>query len=308
MCASLQANDFAPFDVTSYDDLTLSDSDSEQPVDDNEATTNIFACTAHESLHGPSIDPSGPTSRGNWAWVVFNSRELSVFQTWDATAAQVNGYPNSLQHGFWTYDEAQSVWLHSCANATIGPPTSSPASVHVRVVPQAHSFTPPPSPTPAVPHSRVTNGSHLGASACVPQVGSATTSPLPQLHVPWSPSPGQVAPVASSHLRVFQPLPSVSTPPLCTTMLTWHCNAPHPMALSNEDAYWVVTRGECPGVHLGRAAASDALGPRGNWRVIKAGSRDQADQAFTKQYMHGDIDEIVDLDALDAFEALQLET
>lgn len=57
-----------------------------------------------------------------------------------------------------------------------------------------------------------------------------------------------------------------------------------------------------------RAAASDALGPRGNRRVIKAGSCDQADQAFMKQYMRGDIDEIVDLDALDTFEALQLET
>ena len=80
MHATLQAADFAPFDIVSYDDLTLSD--TEQPVDDDEASTDVFVRTAHESLHGPPIEPSGPTSRGNRVWVVFNSRELGVFQTW----------------------------------------------------------------------------------------------------------------------------------------------------------------------------------------------------------------------------------
>ena len=41
MCASLKAADFAPFDIVAYDDLTLSD--SEQPVDDDEAATDVFA-------------------------------------------------------------------------------------------------------------------------------------------------------------------------------------------------------------------------------------------------------------------------
>jgi hypothetical protein len=54
-----------------------------------------------------------------------------------------------------------------------------------------------------------------------------------------------------------------------------------------------------------RAAATAALGLRGNRHVLKVGSRDQADRAFTNQYMRGDIDEIVDLIALNALEALE---
>jgi hypothetical protein len=53
--------------------------------------------------------------------------------------------------------------------------------------------------------------------------------------------------------------------------------------------------------------ASAALGLRGYRHVIKAGSHDQADHAFTNQYMRGDIDEIVDLNALDALEAANLD-
>ena len=49
--------------------------------------------------------------------------------------------------------------------------------------------------------------------------------------------------------------------------------------------------------------ASAALGVRGYRHAIKVGSRDQADRAFTNQYMQGDIDEIVDLIALEALEA-----
>jgi hypothetical protein len=54
-----------------------------------------------------------------------------------------------------------------------------------------------------------------------------------------------------------------------------------------------------------RAAASTALGLRGHRHVLKVGSRDQADRAFINQYMRGDIDEIVDLIALDTLEPLE---
>ena len=48
-------------------------------LDDND---NLFAHATEEALHGPPVEPSGPTSRGNWAWVVFNGRKLGVFETW----------------------------------------------------------------------------------------------------------------------------------------------------------------------------------------------------------------------------------
>ena len=54
---------------------------------------------------------------------------------------------------------------------------------------------------------------------------------------------------------------------------------------------------------LYRAAASAALGVWGHHHVIKVGSCEQADCAFTNQYMQGHIDEIVDLIALEALEA-----
>ena len=52
-----------------------------------------------------------------------------------------------------------------------------------------------------------------------------------------------------------------------------------------------------------RAAASAALGIQGHRHALKVGSRDQADRAFANQYKRGDIDEIVDLIALEALEA-----
>ena len=52
--------------------------------------------------------------------------------------------------------------------------------------------------------------------------------------------------------------------------------------------------------------ASTALGLRGYCHVLKVGSHDQADHTFTNQYMCGDVDEIVNLNALDAFEALEV--
>ena len=48
--------------------------------------------------------------------------------------------------------------------------------------------------------------------------------------------------------------------------------------------------------------ASAALGLQGHRHVLKVGSRDQVDRAFTNRYMKGDIDEVVDLIALEASE------
>jgi len=69
--ASLQAADLEPFDLTAFNDMTLSDSEDD-----------VFACAAVEGLHGPPVEPIGPTSRGNRAWVVFNGRDVGVFETW----------------------------------------------------------------------------------------------------------------------------------------------------------------------------------------------------------------------------------
>ena len=57
--------------LESLSDMTL--------LDDNE---DVFAQAAEEAMRGPPVLPSGPTSRGNRAWVVFNGRKLGVFQTW----------------------------------------------------------------------------------------------------------------------------------------------------------------------------------------------------------------------------------
>ena len=58
-------------ELESLSDMTL--------LDDNE---DIFAQAAEEALRSPPVQPSGPTSRGNRAWVVFNGRKLGVFETW----------------------------------------------------------------------------------------------------------------------------------------------------------------------------------------------------------------------------------
>ena len=295
--------------------MTLSDSED-----------NVFARAAVEGLHSPPVEPTGPTSRGNRAWVVFNGRNVGVFETWyvllienylllrnvhvrEATAAQVNGFPSGVQRGYNSYNEAQSAWLHSRANNTVGPPVIIPsASIPAPVVP-ARSLTPPPLAMWQPGTTRPSCGNTPVLSLSSQTVG------------PQNLSPGKAVPVTHPSSGVSHPLFSVSTPPRrADSLFRPRIHTPlHPMALSDEDAYWVVTRGEHPGVYHGRytfstsstlqtkligarVAASAALGHQGDRRVIKVGSCDQADRAFTNQYMQGDIDEIVDLDALEAAE------
>ena len=49
---------------------------------DEEAEDAIFAHADEECLHSTTVNPPGPTSRGNRAWVVFNRRVCGVLETW----------------------------------------------------------------------------------------------------------------------------------------------------------------------------------------------------------------------------------
>ena len=120
----------------------------------------------------------------------------------EATAAQVNGFPNGVQRGFKTYDQAQSAWLHSRVNHTVGPPPAARLASK-----KAHKIAP--------------SSESLGVSLS----------------------------------------PSVSTPPPRERVdnLTRRRPAPHPLSISDEEAFWVVTRGERPGVYHGRHLCSYIL-------------------------------------------------
>jgi hypothetical protein len=243
----------------------------------------------------------------------------------EATGAQVNGFPNAVQRGFKSYNEARSAWLHSRANHTVGPPEPhvplASAAVHCSLTPPAtlplasiHTVVPSPRNLTPPPTSPVTSSTTYPPPKCPSTLlGSLNSCAIPVA----SPLPQRNSDLPST-LDVSQAFPSVSTPPPRHGNLTLRHPAPHPMSISDEDAFWVVTRGERPGVYHGkyviysirlnelidiRAAASAALGLRGHRHVIKVGSRDQADRAFTNQYMRGDIDEIVDLIALNTLEA-----
>jgi hypothetical protein len=69
--AFLQAADFDPDEPDSLSSMTIVNEE-----------VDVFALAAEESLHGPPIEPSSPTSRGNRAWVIFNSQKLGIFETW----------------------------------------------------------------------------------------------------------------------------------------------------------------------------------------------------------------------------------
>jgi hypothetical protein len=227
--------------------MTLSDSED-----------NVFACAAVEGLHGPPVEPIGPTSRGNRAWVVFNGRNVGVFKTWyvlliknylllrnvhvrEATAVQVNGFPSGVQCGYNSYNEMRSAWLHSRANNTVGPPVTIPsASIPASVAP-ACSLTPPPLAM-RQPGTRPSCGNTPVLSLSSQTIG------------PRNLSPGKAVPVTHPRSGVSHPLFSVSTPPRrADSLFRPRIHAPlHPMALGDEDAYWVVTRGEHPGVYHGR--------------------------------------------------------
>ena len=64
----------ADFDLNGFDLLSCM-----IILDEND---DLFVCNTEEGLHSPPVEPSGPTSRGNWAWVVFNGQKPGVFETW----------------------------------------------------------------------------------------------------------------------------------------------------------------------------------------------------------------------------------
>ena len=145
----------------------------------------------------------------------------------EATGAQVNRFPNMLQCGFKTYNEAQSAWLHSCANHTVGPPQAPvPSIVSIRDPVVPHGLT----PSPAIPP----------VSTTCPPPHCALLGGLKKGHDPSVASPSLQRDVPSTP-AVSQLFPSVSTPPpRHNNSLTQHCTAPHPMSISDEDAFWVV--------------------------------------------------------------------
>lgn len=122
----------------------------------------------------------------------------------EATAAQVNGFPNGLQRGFKTYAQAQSAWLHSRVNHTVGPP-------------------PPAALAKKAPRKAVPPVSPAASSVDLKDRGISLASPSPQKNVPST----------------------LDNP-------TGRRPAPHPLSISDEEAFWVVTRGERPGVYHGR--------------------------------------------------------
>ena len=67
-------------DATEVDLNELTSSISDIALLDN--NDEAFELAAEKALRGPPVQPSGPTSRGNRAWVVFNGHKLGVFETW----------------------------------------------------------------------------------------------------------------------------------------------------------------------------------------------------------------------------------
>jgi hypothetical protein len=47
----------------------------------NESEDKAFAHATEEGLHSPPVGSCSPTVRGHKAWVVFNGRNVGVYQT-----------------------------------------------------------------------------------------------------------------------------------------------------------------------------------------------------------------------------------
>ncbi|KAF8230521.1 hypothetical protein L208DRAFT_1378471 [Tricholoma matsutake] len=81
---------------------------------DEEAEDAIFACTDEECLHGTTVDPPGPTRRGNWAWVVFNGRGCDRGTSqWLSELASERVVTGSTNPGVYCSRAAASVALGS---------------------------------------------------------------------------------------------------------------------------------------------------------------------------------------------------
>ena len=120
----------------------------------------------------------------------------------EATAAQVNGFPNRTQCGFKTYNQAWSAWLHSCSNHTVGPP----------------------SPTPMASKKRTCK---IAPSTLDVSLFPFVSSPPPrdETLTQRCPAPSTFPAPPTLDISLF---PSVSTPPPRDETLTRRHPAPHP--------------------------------------------------------------------------------
>lgn len=60
------------------------------------------------------------------AYVVFRGREPGVYLTWDECNAQVDGFTDNKQKGYFTVHEAETAWKSWCSREEAGPPRNLP--------------------------------------------------------------------------------------------------------------------------------------------------------------------------------------
>lgn len=141
-----------------------------------------------------------------------------------AAGAQTNGYPNALQRGYRTLVEARLAWEHAVAAGTVGDPTAVP-SANARA---------PVHPTPRTFAAARTIHDHKSKR----QQPSSLIQPHPTTRI-GSPSAVPNVSTSSSQTLIAAPrnLSYISAPR-------------HP--LTDEEVYWVVSKGVRPGVYFGR--------------------------------------------------------
>ena len=77
MPVTSQAPDSEDFEF--LESLTISAANDSEG---NESEDKVFVHATKEGLHSPPIGPCSPTARGRKAWVVFNGRNVGIYQTW----------------------------------------------------------------------------------------------------------------------------------------------------------------------------------------------------------------------------------
>ncbi|KAF8190115.1 hypothetical protein BJ912DRAFT_925745 [Pholiota molesta] len=268
---------------------------SPQAEDLLEAAEDRFLRTTPSAL-----DPKGGRKRGARAYVVFCGKRTGIFLTWSATQDQTRGFKGSVQQGYNSLEAAESAWKHALATGV-----AYPSGVHGKAAddkPNSKARLPPPPSAARSPalQNRVGPAQHLypdkGKLQEEMQALKMADDPKKQAAVARMARPSgtkatkKVIPKTIARIEEApqspHAFPSISNPGPSGSILS-RTFSPDPD--SSYVPWFVVIRGDRPGVYQDRLSALAALGRNSDLALEKVATQPIANELFTAAYMEGSV-------------------
>ncbi|KAF9470484.1 hypothetical protein BDN70DRAFT_902071 [Pholiota conissans] len=275
------------------------------------------------------------------AYVVFCGRKTGVFGSWSATNAQVSGFQGSAHQGFSTAQLADAAWAHALAIGAGYAPGEHGPPPEPRAGNGTSRTADPPSTTsasrvdrqPGLCHRQLThtatvqpfkrdshqddNSSHRRNDSGVPDSKAKKenldgVAPAPLKKIPDRfPFPfgdpravNRTGPSSNVAHRPTASRASSSAVPPARRSTPSRPTYASPPARTVGDPWYVVLRGDLPGVYPTRSLAAEALGHGPDRLVVPAATRQLADALFVEAFIHKAADTVYEYAEHESYRAL----